>query len=62
MFRPAEADITEAFVNSSLGHPELAGADLVVTYVPNSFDDDVVLADDRLLYPRFVRPSFAARE
>jgi hypothetical protein len=52
-FRPPESFAKGAFVYAGKGHPELVGADLIVTYVPSSFAD---LADEeKLYYPRFVR-------
>jgi hypothetical protein len=53
--RPAESDLEDAFVYAGKAHPELAGADLVATYVANSFEFADLFADPSLYYPRFVR-------
>lgn len=53
--RPAESDAANAFVYAGKAHPELTGADLVVTYVANSFEFADLFADPSLYYPRFVR-------
>lgn len=53
--RPPESDAPNAFVYAGKAHPELAGADLVVTYVANSFEFADLFADPTLYYPRFVR-------
>lgn len=53
--RPPESDLEDAFVYAGKAHPELAGADLVATYVANSFEFADLFADPSLYYPRFVR-------
>jgi hypothetical protein len=53
--RPPESDRPDAFVYAGKAHPELAGADLVLTYVANSFEFADLFADPTLYYPRFVR-------
>jgi hypothetical protein len=58
VFRPPESDRREAFVYAAKGHPELEGADLVVTYAANAWDFAELVADDTLYYPRFVRLRF----
>jgi hypothetical protein len=56
VFRPEESDAPDAFVYAAKAHPELEGADLVVTYASNTFADfSVLLGDESLYYPRFVR-------
>lgn len=57
-FRPEESDRAMPFVYAGKGHPELDGADLVVTYATNSFDFGELVRDDTLYYPRFVRLDF----
>lgn len=54
-WRPPESDRPQGFVYAGKAHPELTGADLVVTYAANSFDFAAVVRDDTLYYPRFVR-------
>lgn len=57
-FRPEESFFPGAFVYAGKGHPELTGADFVVTYFPGRFDGypPYPLPDDS--YPRFVRVNF----
>ena len=55
VFRPPESDAPAAFVYAAKGHAELTGADMVVTYVPSSFDPIAPADEPRLYYPRFVR-------
>jgi len=55
VFHPPESDAPEAFVYAAKGHPGLSGADMVVTYVPSSFDPIPPADEVRLGYPRFVR-------
>ncbi len=54
VFVPEEAARADAFVYAGKAHPELAGADLVATYVSIG-TADVTLKDDSLYYPRFAR-------
>lgn len=55
VFRPPESDRDDAFVYAGKGHPELEGADLVVTYAANAWDFWDLVADPTLYYPRFVK-------
>jgi hypothetical protein len=55
VLRPPESDAAAAFVYAAKAHPELAGADMLVTYVPSSFDPITPADEPRLYYPRFVR-------
>ena len=53
---PPEGARDDAFIYAGKGHPELIGADLVVTYVVNTFADFSQLVDDTsIYYPRFVK-------
>jgi hypothetical protein len=54
LYRPPESDVKDVLVYAGKSHPELKGADLVVTYGLNGKDDDVI-ANDNLYYPKFVR-------
>jgi hypothetical protein len=54
VYRPPESDAAQAFVYAGKAHPELRGADLVVTYATNSFDTSVFTNHD-LYFPRFVK-------
>ena len=55
VFQPSESSAKDAFVYAGKGHPGLLGADLVATYVANSFDGTKVLTDMSLYFPRFVK-------
>jgi len=61
VYRPPESDAPDAFVYAAKAHPELRGADLVLTYAASSFDFARLVADRSLYYPRFVRVSFGER-
>lgn len=52
---PEESKRANAFVYAGKAHPELAGADLVLTYASNNLDFAELVADESLYYPRFVR-------
>ncbi|HEY3352639.1 MAG TPA: DUF4185 domain-containing protein [Polyangia bacterium] len=58
LLRPPESYGPDPFVYAGKAHPEIAGADLVVTYVPSSFATPAPADEERLYYPRFVRVSF----
>lgn len=54
VYHPPESDEPDAFVYAGKSHPELIGADLVLTYVASG--NDQRLATDRTIYfPRFVK-------
>jgi hypothetical protein len=54
--RPPESAVSgQNFVYAGKGHPELEGADLVVTYVPSQFDDIPVKPRPWGYSPHFVR-------
>ena len=56
LYRPPESDVPGALVYAGKSHPELAGGDLVVTYVANG--PEARLAKDMSIYfPQFVRVS-----
>jgi hypothetical protein len=57
-FRPEESFLPGAFVYAGKGHPELKGADLVVTYFPGHFDGYPPYPIPNDFYPRFVRVNF----
>jgi len=54
VYRPPESNAPKAFVYAAKSHAELKGADLVLTYATNSFDDKV-MNDMTLYFPRFVK-------
>ncbi|CAN5355839.1 hypothetical protein BH09MYX1_BH09MYX1_36840 [soil metagenome] len=56
-FTPPESNTSNPFVYAGKGHAELDGADLVATYVTNSFESQKTYDDMSLYYPRFVRAS-----
>lgn len=55
VYRPPEYHRPGVMIYAAKAHPELEGADLVLTYATNSFDVGAVAADSSLYYPRFVR-------
>lgn len=59
VFRPPEAVTRGVLCYAGKAHPELVGADLVVTYACNATDPTALLADETLYYPRFVRVALA---
>ncbi len=56
--RPPEAALPRVLIYAGKAHPELIGADLVVTYATNT-DWERCLDDMKLYYPRFLRVTFA---
>lgn len=54
VYRPAESDGPDPFVYAGKSHPELHGAELVVTYVANGTNDRL-MKNMNLYFPRFVR-------
>jgi uncharacterized protein DUF4185 len=61
VYHPPESDRSDAFVYAGKAHPELTGADLVLTYVANSNDFQILARDASIYYPRFVRLNFPSR-
>jgi len=58
VFRPPEASRDGAFVYAAKAHPELdagAGGELVVTYVPSSFEDAPASLDGVYYFPFFAK-------
>jgi hypothetical protein len=55
IYRPPEYDRPNVMIYSGKAHPQLTGADLVVTYSTNSFEFQEHLTDSLIYYPRFVR-------
>jgi hypothetical protein len=55
VYRPPEYHIPQVMIYAGKAHPELTGADLVLTYATNTFDLGEQLTDSRNYYPRFVR-------
>jgi hypothetical protein len=59
IYAPPEKDRAKVMIYAAKAHPELKGADLVLTYATNSFDFAEMVKDQQLYYPRFVRLTFA---
>lgn len=55
IYRPPESNRPDAFVYAGKSHPELTGADVVVTYVSNSSSFGTLVKDTSIYYPRFIR-------
>jgi len=60
LYRPPESDQPDAFVYGGKAHPELCGADLIVTYTANGSDQRLA-TDMSIYFPRFVRVVFGKR-
>ena len=57
-FTPPEWNRPRIMIYAAKAHPELTGADLVLTYATNSFELAEVIQDQALYYPRFLRLLF----
>lgn len=55
VYRPAEFYRPHVMIYAGKAHPQLAGADLVLTYATNTFDGREALRDTNIYFPRFVR-------
>jgi hypothetical protein len=55
VYRPPEHGRHGISIYAGKAHPQLSGADLVLTYVTNSFMPESLLTDDGIYYPRFIR-------
>jgi hypothetical protein len=55
IYEPLEARRSDALIYAGKAHPELLGADVVLTYVVNSTDFGRLVDDDWIYYPRFLR-------
>jgi hypothetical protein len=58
VYRPPEGGHPGLLLYAGKAHPHLQGADLVVTYVSNAFDPGMLMGDDSIYFPRFVRIDF----
>jgi Domain of unknown function (DUF4185) len=54
-YRPPENQISDIMIYAAKYHPELRGAQLVLTYATNKFKLAEVVAAPNLYYPRFLR-------
>jgi hypothetical protein len=55
VYRPPEYYRPNIMIYAGKAHPELTGADLILTYATNTFKFDEQLTDSLIYYPRFVR-------
>jgi len=55
VYVPEEARRSGVLVYAGRAHPELTGADVVLTYASNTLDANALLDDLSLYFPRFVR-------
>jgi len=57
-YRPEEQQIPDVLIYAAKAHPQLEGADLVLTYATNIVGYGQLVAHTDLYYPRFLRTSF----
>lgn len=55
VYRPPEYYRPNVMIYSAKAHPQLTGADLVLTYATNTFQFSEQLTDSLIYYPHFVR-------
>lgn len=55
LYRPAEYYRPNIMIYAGKAHPELTGADMILTYATNTFDSEELVKDSLIYYPRFVR-------
>jgi hypothetical protein len=55
IYRPPEYYRPNVMIYAAKAHPELSGADLVLTYATNTFQPGELPSDSLVYYPRFVR-------
>ena len=55
VYRPPEYYRPNIMIYAGKAHPELSGADLILTYATNTFKFEEQLTDSLIYYPRFVR-------
>jgi hypothetical protein len=55
VYRPPEYYRPNVMIYAGKAHPQLTGADLVLTYATNTFQFGEHLTDEHIYYPRFVR-------
>ena len=54
-YNPPESTRPDILIQQAKAHPELHGADLVLTYIPSHRDFATIVTDTTLYYPRFVK-------
>ncbi|HEX3228512.1 MAG TPA: DUF4185 domain-containing protein [Pyrinomonadaceae bacterium] len=59
-YRPPESDRAGILVYAGKAHPELKGADLILTYVANHSNFGALVDDRSIYYPRFLKARFGA--
>jgi hypothetical protein len=57
-YRPPETARSEVLIYAGKSHPELRGADLILTYVVNSTEFGKLITDTSIYYPRFLKVKF----
>ncbi len=57
-FVPEESSRPGVMIYAAKAHPQLSGAELVLTYASNGRDVEETLDDDSIYYPRFVKVVF----
>lgn len=62
IYRPPEYHRPNAMIYAGRAHPELTGADLVLTYATNTFAFAEHRSDSLIYYPRFVRLTRCERQ
>ena len=62
LYRPPEYYRPNVMIYAAKAHPQLTGADLVLTYATNTFRFSEHLTDSLIYYPRFVRLTRCSRE
>jgi hypothetical protein len=55
LYRPSEYYQPDIMIYAAKAHPQLSGADLVLTYATNSFRFEQSVGDSLIYYPRFLR-------
>jgi len=61
IYTPVESGTPELAIYAGKAHPELAGADLIATYVVNTFDYNRFFEYDHIYYPIFLKISMNSR-
>lgn len=59
LHRPAESSRTDVLVYQAKAHPELRGADVILTYIANAKSLETLIRDRRLYFARFLRVSLS---
>lgn len=54
VYEPAEKSVPDVMIYAAKAHPEIVGADLIITYNTNG-PIETIIADTTIYYPRFVR-------